>query len=202
MSVPSIPRSVEGTPNTRQTLSKRQAATVDALLEAGLDALHEVGWDGLSLRDVAIRAGVTHTTAYNYFTSKEHLVAEINWRLLTAIPDPEPKPGAPLADRLTEALRGASELFAADHDLADAILASMVARDPDIKRIRDAIGGELLRRLEVAAGAGHDPQVIWATLMLYSGAMVQAGMGYFTFEEVVGHVGTLLALWDATTENS
>ena len=176
-------------------LSKRQAVTVDALLSAGLEALHEVGWEGLSLRDVAARAGVTHTTAYNYFTSKEHLVAEINWRLLEALPEPEPAPDAPLASRLTEALRGASQMFADDHDLADAVFASMVARDPDITRLRDAIGTELLRRLGVAAGPDHDPRVVWAALVLYSGAMVQAGMGYFTFDEVVDQVAALLELW-------
>ena len=177
-------------------LSKRQAATVDTLLEAGIEALHEVGWDGLSLRDVAIRAGVTHTTAYNYFTSKEHLVAEINWRLLTALPDPEPKPGTSLAERLTGALRGATEMFVGDAELATAVFASMVARDPDIQRLRDAIGAELLRRLEVAAGPEHDPQVVWAALMLYSGAMLQAGMGYFAFDGVMGQVESILGMVD------
>ena len=197
MSATAVPPSPDGARSTRQVLSKRQAATVDALLDAGLAALHEVGWEGLSLRDVAVRAGVTHTTAYNYFTSKEHLVAEINWRLLQALPDPDPQPGDPLAERLTEALRGPSELFSADNDLADAVLASMVARDPDIMRLRDAIGGELLRRLELAAGPGHDPELVWAALMLYSGAMVQAGMGYFTFDEVVGQVAALLDRWES-----
>ncbi len=197
MAYPTVPPSSDGARSTRQVLSKRQAATVDALLDAGLQALHEVGWEGFSLRDVAGRAGVTHTTAYNYFTSKEHLVAEINWRLLEALPDPDLRSGDSLAQRLTEALRAPSELFSADNDLADAILASMVARDPDIKRLRDAIGSELLRRLELAAGPGHDPQLVWAALMLYSGAMVQAGMGYFSFDEVVTQVASLLARWEA-----
>lgn len=197
MSTTVVPPSPDGSRSTRQVLSKRQAATVDALLDAGLEALHEVGWDGLSLRDVARRAGVTHTTAYNYFTSKEHLVAEIDWRLLRALPDPDPRPGDPLAQRLTDALRAPSELFSADNDLADAVLASMVARDPDIKRLRDAIGDELLRRLALAVGPDHDPALLSAALMLYSGAMVQAGMGYFPFDEVVGQIAELLARWEA-----
>lgn len=189
-----LPPSGEGTRTTRQVLSKRQAATVDALLEAGLEALHDVGWDGLSLRDVAGRAGVTHTTAYTYFTSKEHLVAELNRRLLRALPDPAPATGAPLAARLTEALRGPTDLFVDDPELASAVFASMVARDPDIQRLRDAIGAELLRRLEVAAGPDHEPQVVWATLLIYSGAMLQAGMAYFGFAEVVARVEAVVAM--------
>lgn len=189
-----LPPSAEGARSTRQVLSKRQAATVDALLEAGLQALHDVGWEGLSLRDVAGRAGVTHTTAYNYFTSKEHLVAEINWRLLESLPDPVTLPDSSLAERLTASLREATEMFIDDPELAAGVFAAMVARDPDIQRLRDAIGGELLRRLEVAAGPDPDPQVVWAALMVYSGAMLQAGMGYFRFDEVVAKVEAILAM--------
>ena len=46
MTNPTIPPSPDGARSARQVLSKRQAATVDALLDAGLQALHEVGWEG------------------------------------------------------------------------------------------------------------------------------------------------------------
>lgn len=192
-----LPPSTDQSPSTRQVLTKRQSVTVGALLEAGLAALHDVGFDAMSLRDVATRAGVTHTTAYTYFTSKEHLVAELNWRLLMALPVPEPSPDAPLAERLTEALRGASEMFAGDEALAHAVLASMVARDPDIARIRDAIGAEVARRIQIAVGPEDDPRLVDAVLLLFSGAMLQAGLGYFTFDEVVERIGPVVELWSA-----
>lgn len=181
--------------STRQWLSKRQAATVRALLEAGLEAIREVGYDALSLRDVATRAGVTHTTAYNYFTSKEHLVAEINWHALRELPTPEPDPSAPLADRLTEALRGASGVFSAEPAFAEAALAAMVAHDPDIDRIRDSIGAEIARRIRIAVGPDADPRVLDGVLLLFNGAMLQAGLGYFTFDEVVARIGAVAELW-------
>lgn len=185
------------TPSTRQWLSKRQSATVDSLLDAGLEAIREVGFDTLSLRDVASRAGVTHTTAYNYFTSKEHLVAEIHWRLLHRLPVPDPDPTLPLGDRLTQVLRDASELLVDEPALAEAALGAMVARDPDIRRIRDTIGNEILKRIQIAVGPDADKDLLDGILLLYSGAMLQAGLGYFVFDDVVARIGQIANQWDA-----
>src|SRR5690606_23747154 len=51
----------------RRHLSDRQARTVAGLLDATVDELREVGFDGLTVRNVARRAGVAPATAYNYF---------------------------------------------------------------------------------------------------------------------------------------
>lgn len=48
-----------------------------ALLAAARLELHETGWQGLSLRSVARRAGVTHTAAYHHFRDKQALLATI-----------------------------------------------------------------------------------------------------------------------------
>ncbi len=183
-------------PSTRQLLSKRQSATVDALLDAALAAIRESGYESLSLRNIAIRAGVTHTTAYTYFTSKEHLVAELNWRLLRQLPTPEHDATIPVGVRLIEALRGASEMFASEPALAEAVLASMVALDPEVERIRDSIGAEVARRIGVAVGSDADPRLLDGALLLFSGAMLQAGLGYFAFNDVVDRIGVIAELWD------
>jgi AcrR family transcriptional regulator len=145
---------------------------------------------------VASRAGVTHTTAYTYFTSKEHLVAELNWRILQELPAPEFDCSASLATRLTEALREASETFTSEPALARAILAAMVAPDPEVQRIRTSIGIDIARRIQKAVGPNADPRILDGALLLYSGAMLQAGLGYFTFDEVVDRIGAIADLWD------
>lgn len=48
-----------------------------ALVEAARKELHAVGWQELSLRSVARRAGVTHTAAYHHFKDKHALLAQI-----------------------------------------------------------------------------------------------------------------------------
>ena len=78
----SVPHSTE---STRRRLSDRQALTVQKLVVAAVEELREQGYDGLTVRNVARRAGVAPATAYNYFTSREHLVTEVFWRRLRGL---------------------------------------------------------------------------------------------------------------------
>jgi AcrR family transcriptional regulator len=48
-----------------------------ALVAAALDVLPEVGAQGLSLRDIARRAGVSSAAPYHHFADKDALVAAV-----------------------------------------------------------------------------------------------------------------------------
>lgn len=50
----------------------------NALIEAGIAVLAEEGEFGISLRKVALRAGVSHAAPYAHFTDKQALVAAIS----------------------------------------------------------------------------------------------------------------------------
>jgi Bacterial regulatory proteins, tetR family len=65
---------------TQRQRKARQLETLHRVIAAGRAELDAVGFDELTIRSVAVRAGVAPATAYAYFSSKNHLVVEIFWR--------------------------------------------------------------------------------------------------------------------------
>ena len=168
---------------TRRRLSAKQADTVDRLSRAALDLLRREGFAGLTVRRVAAEAGVGAATAYTYFSSKEHLVAEVFWRRLVSAP-PAPHRSEEQATRVTEVLRHIALLVADEPEFAGAVTNALLGRDPDVEVLRQRIGREIRDRLTAALGADVDPDVIDSLEMLYSGALVRAGMGYTSYQEI------------------
>jgi AcrR family transcriptional regulator len=51
---------------------------INALIQAGVEILAEDGVSGLSLRKVALKAGVSHSAPYAHFMDKQALIAAIS----------------------------------------------------------------------------------------------------------------------------
>lgn len=168
---------------TRRRLTRRQAETVRKLTTAAVEEIRACGYGGLTVRNVAARAGVATATAYMYFSSKEHLLAEVYWRELRSLP-PVPEDGRDPVDRVIDVLRDISLLLAAEPELASACTVSILGPSPDARYLAGRIGLTIRERLVAALGPGHDPRVLEALELAYSGAMVHAGMGFTTYEQV------------------
>lgn len=179
---------------TRQHMSERQQATVQSLLDATERVLLERGYDDLTLRLVAGEAGVTHTTAYTYFSSKAHLVSEVFARRLRQVPHPRYRAGASLQERVDSALRQPGLVLSDEPELAQAALTAMLSNDPDTRRVRDQVGLDLAARLVTTFGEDVEREVADTLLLAFSGAMLQAGMGYFDFDGVVSRVSAAAEL--------
>jgi AcrR family transcriptional regulator len=177
---------------TRRRLTARQADTVRRLTEAGVEEIRESGYENLSIRDVARRAGVAPATAYTYFGSKDHLLAEIFWRRLSALPpagtgggpggDAEPGAGAGRRAEVIAVLRQLALLVSEEPELAAGCTAAMFGSEPDVRQLRLQLGKQIHDRIESAAGRGS-PQGRLLELAFF-GAMVEAGLGYTTYEHV------------------
>jgi AcrR family transcriptional regulator len=149
---------------------------------AAVDLLKRDGFAALTVRRVAAEAGVGAATAYAYFSSKEHLVAEVFWRRLVNSPCAEHGSVDP-ATRVTEVLGHICLLVADEPEFAGAVTSALLAKDPDVEVLRLRIGGDIRDRLGAALGPETDPDVIDALEMLYSGALVRSGMGYASYQE-------------------
>ncbi|MFP8903792.1 TetR/AcrR family transcriptional regulator [Streptomyces atacamensis] len=62
--------------SARRTGRPRSAAADRAILDATRSALVELGWSGLTMGDVAMRAGVAKTTLYRRWTNKSEMVVD------------------------------------------------------------------------------------------------------------------------------
>ena len=180
-----VPLSIE---STRRRLSDRQAATVQRLTEAAVEEVRAGGFDGLTVRNVARRAGVAPATAYTYFTSKEHLVTEVFWRRLQALPDTALDRRRNAVSRINASISDLALLVADEPELAAACTVAMLSTDPDVRLLRDRIGAEWRRRLSVAMSETADAAVDEARLttleLAMSGALVRAGTGHISYEDL------------------
>jgi AcrR family transcriptional regulator len=169
--------------STRRRLTAKQADTVDRLGKSAVELLSREGFAGLTVRRVAAEAGVGAATAYTYFSSKEHLVAEVFWRKLSAAPLTTHQ-SDDAAGRVIDVLRHIALLVADDSEFAGAVTSALLGRDPDVEVLRLRIGRDIHDRLLAALGSGHDPDVIESLELLYAGALVRAGMGYGSYADI------------------
>jgi AcrR family transcriptional regulator len=168
---------------SRRRLTLRQVAVVDQLVDAAAAEARERGYDGLTVRTVAKRAGVAPATAYTYFASKDHLLAEVLWRRLQATPV-SALDGAGPAERVIAELRVLGLFMADDPTLAAACTTALLGSGPEVRALRVLFGTTLHERLAAALGDDADAAVLRSLDLAYSGAMLWAGMGHIRFEDV------------------
>lgn len=176
---------------TRRHLSSRQARTVEALTGAAVEELGEAGYHGLTVRNVAKRAGVAPATAYTYFSSKEHLVAEVFWRRFEGQGAPAADRRRSVANRATDVLLTFALVVAEETELSAAVTVALLADDPEVRELRLRIGGEMHRRLVDAVGTEITPEAITALEMATTGVLLQVGTGHLDYAAVPGLLADL-----------
>lgn len=62
---------------TKNTEPRRSRNAANAILEAAEELLAERGYDGVSMRDIAMQAGYTKALIFYYFRSKEELLTAV-----------------------------------------------------------------------------------------------------------------------------
>jgi AcrR family transcriptional regulator len=172
----------------RRTLNVRQAETVGKLLDAASDLLDEVGHEQMTVRMVAARAGVSAATAYTYFASKDHLFAELFWRLLASSPGPDITGRTP-DERVRQVATDLAGLIAGAPALAAAVTKSLLGADAEVHRLRLAIGALWIDRFRQAIGDDADPDLLETLVFAFSGVLLQAGMGISAYDRLADVLG-------------
>jgi len=170
--------------DSRRRLTPRQVAVVERLVEAAAEEARQAGYESTTVRAAARRAGVAPATAYTYFASKDHLLAEVLWRRMEALPSVQLAPGATPLERVSAELRVFGLFMADDPLLAAACTTALLGSGPEVRAVRLRFGAEVDARLARALGEAHDAAVLQGLDLAYSGAMLWAGMGHLAFAEV------------------
>jgi AcrR family transcriptional regulator len=174
--------------------NRRQEETFRKVLTAGIEMLRESSYADLTVRAVAARAKVAPATAYTYFSSKNHLIAEIYLDLVQQVPY-YTDVNEPMPIRVEKALRNLALVVADEPEVAAACTTALLTgSDSTVRRVRDRIGQEIHRRIKSAAGPDTDTRVVSALEMTYFGALVNAGSGAFTYHQIADRLSYVVGL--------
>ncbi|MCZ0728498.1 TetR/AcrR family transcriptional regulator [Mycolicibacterium iranicum] len=174
--------------------NRRQEETFRKVLVAGLEMLRESSYADLTVRAVAARAKVAPATAYTYFSSKNHLIAEIYLDLMQKV-DYFTDVNDTTATRVEKTLRTMALTLADDPEVAAACTTALLSgNDTTVRTVREKIGSEIHKRIRAAVGPDPDPRTLAALEMTFFGALVNAGSGAFTYHQIADRLSYVVGL--------
>lgn len=182
-------------PGKESPRNRRQEETFRKVLTAGTEMLRESSYADLTVRAVAARTGVAPATAYTYFSSKNHLIAEMYLDLVSRVPY-FTDVNDTMTTRVDAALRALTLVVADEPEVAAACTTALLGggSDPAVRKVRDRIGAEIHKRIRSAVGPDADPRVVSALEMTFFGALVNAGSGAFTYHQIADRLTYVVGL--------
>ena len=141
-----------------RTLSPTQAATRSRLLAAARDLAIEGGYDAVSIRNVAARAGLSAPTAYQYFSSKDHLLVDLMVDLVggtTAAIESRPVEGDDPVDRSVSTLRRAVRRMEREPNLYVAMVRAYISGAPEVAHARSVMETSMRAWVDAALGTSE-----------------------------------------------
>jgi AcrR family transcriptional regulator len=130
-------------PVSPNALTEGQLARRQRIIDAGLALLERDEYDRIQIKDVAVEAGVALGTLYHYFSSKEHLFAEVLVKWAATLRSSlvrRPPQGLTPREKLTVALHRSVRAFQHQPQLARLIASLEISSDP--------FATEILERLD------------------------------------------------------
>jgi TetR/AcrR family transcriptional regulator, cholesterol catabolism regulator len=171
-------------------LERSQEARRRRLMIAATALVAEGGYDAVQMRDVAARADVALGTIYRYYSSKDHLLAEINLRwmrdLAAEVATRAWGDATPL-ERLVEVVRMSTEPVERDSRMGEVFIRTATSGDAAAAACHRELGALQLQMLEQAL-ADVDPEtrdgVIRVLRLVWYAALVGKVSGWANVDGV------------------
>ena len=175
-----------GEPTPKPTLTERQAARRDWIVQAATELAGEGGYDAVQMREVSARANVALGTLYRYFSSKDQLLVAVmgHWaKELSAQIAARPPGGGSLADRVTDVLRRAARALQQAPELTSSLvtaLSSLSSDDPPALEATREVYDTVTEIIRGATRLGEElkPEVIRVLAMVWFAALFARVRGW------------------------
>jgi TetR/AcrR family transcriptional regulator, cholesterol catabolism regulator len=141
-------------------LSATQAATRRRLLDAARELASEGGYEAVSMRAVAERAGVSPPTAYQYFASRDHVLVEVLSDLAagtTALVTERPSRRRDPVERTVATLRRVVQRMEDEPTLFVALLRAYLSGAPEVRASREGMQSSMREWVDSALGPTEVP---------------------------------------------
>lgn len=173
-----------------RALTPRQVATRDSLRDAAVNLVGSTPFDEVTMRDIAREAGVSPATAYTYYGSKEHLLAETYAEFVDTLTGRlrSRPPGEPtVLARVRSVIRRATQGVGDSPELASAFTRAMASSDASAAMIRPRIERAFRDWIDLAIGDieidDRDGIIRTLELTLYA-SMISRANGEMTIREM------------------
>jgi AcrR family transcriptional regulator len=136
-------------------LSPTQTATRRRLLDAARELAHEGGYDAVGMRAVAERAGVSGPTAYQYFSSKDHLLVDAMVERVdttTAAVRARPSKDRDPVERAVATFRRVMRRVEQEPNLYIAMTRAYISGVPEVRHAREAMEATMRQWIDAALG--------------------------------------------------
>jgi AcrR family transcriptional regulator len=134
-------------------ISAAQAATRHRLLDAARELATEGGYEAVGMRNVAAKAGVSAPTAYQYFSSKDHLLVDLLVALVgetTTALSARPRPAGSPVESAVRTLRRAVQQVEEAPNLYVAMTRAYISGSHDVAHARAAMESSTRRWIDLA----------------------------------------------------
>lgn len=115
------------------------------ILDAAKGMLRVNDYESIQIRDVAAEANVALGTLYRYFTSKEHLYANVvyDWAVPFSVSDQRWGEDLNTTERVRHRIYGALEAFEKHPNIYKTMFALRATGDPEVSRLMHQLGAVL-----------------------------------------------------------
>jgi AcrR family transcriptional regulator len=165
-----------------------------AALAAARAIAAEGGYEDVTMREIALRSGVSRATLYRYFSSKDELLTQVSLDVSASLREEleaHPSTAATAAERVTEVFARVLGALAREPKLLAALLRSYFANDPEVEVLAPEVrrfGGIFVDTGLAGSGVPNGAEIARVLGPISLAMAIRISSGHSTLDEAVEEI--------------